>query len=100
MTKQYITGADVLRALAEGRKVRPQSWTTDYLYFDSRIRNKNGCPWHGMLDGSWEIVEEPATDAALIAEMRALANDPAIPRGEQGVYLVCARMLEKRSVKP
>ncbi len=96
--KKYITGADVLRALADGKKVRPCG-----NHFVTHTLENNSTPGHSLtyfLSNNFEIVEEPATDAALIAEMRALANDPAIPRGEQGVYLVCADMLEKRKVKP
>ncbi len=97
MSKKYSTGADVLRALADGRKVihRPSGLTL--VYSDDAVRVlPNGRPYEGRFHGDWEIVEEPATDAELVAEMRRRATSP----GSWQAWAEAANMLEKRSVKP
>ncbi len=86
--KKYITGADVLRALADGHRVRkPHEWTDGGFIRFNGVRlvdeeNDHFGANAGFAD-KWEIVEEPATDAELVEKIRQLAD-----------------MLEKRSVKP
>ncbi len=99
--KQYnITGADVLRALADGKKLRGSNWVSkDCVWFDGRdVVWAPGHRYEGTWSGNWQIVEEPATDAELIAEMRKRA---ATTTNEANwAFEECADMLEQRKVKP
>ncbi len=101
--KKYITGAAVLHALADGKRVRNQYASSDHFVQvrEGCIRNVLGEAISPNLDGLWEIVEEPATDAKLIAEMRRRAA--AVNAGEHGTgiargYNAAADMLEARSL--
>lgn len=105
MTKQFITGADVLRALADGKKVRMRDGGTGYLRLrDGVLVNSLELTARSIGDftGDWEIVEEPATDAELVAEMRNLAEKAFVEhKGEMSAaYSECADMLKTRKVSP
>jgi hypothetical protein len=101
MPKNYITGADVLRALADGKKVRRAHHDYHVRLSGVELILSTGTPFRGTFDGDWEIVEEPATDAELVAEMRRLAARDAadLRKLTAAVYAYCADMLEKRSIK-
>ncbi len=97
--KKYITGADVLRALADGKKVRRAPWSKGrFLQLTSEgVANSDGHPSFIMEANDWEIVEEPTTDAELVAEMRRLARTGATYEMAPA-YAHCADMLEARSL--
>ncbi len=100
--KKYITGADVLRALADGKRVRMRDGVAGYLRLsDGVLTNALGLPARCVSDftGDWEIVEEPATDAELVAEMRRRASFSSTSKWHREVWLLAADMLEKRSFK-
>ncbi len=104
--KKYITGADVLRALADGKRVRRKTWEPkSFIFFsESNIRNQFGASFRvfeGLFEGDWEIVEEPATDEELATAMRIRAIDTSDTRPDvANAYRICADMLEQRKVKP
>ncbi len=91
--KKYITGADALRALADGKIVRlpgfPALDAETCEIAVSEILRYTG----------WEIVEEPATDEELVAWMRRAAKEDVSILARQA-YALCADMLEKRKAKP
>jgi hypothetical protein len=97
MTKQCITGADAIRAIADGRKVRDVLDGKEYRLFE--LINGYGRVL-GSVDRRFEIVEEPATDAELIAEFRRLADKECwnSPTARHFVNR-CADMLEKRKTR-
>ncbi len=91
-----ITGADVLRALADGKRVRP----TDEGIVGRYITVQSGYSTAYFYEHEFEIVEEPATDAALIAEMRRLFHEEFYGTDVGEMAMRCADMLEQRSLKP
>lgn len=95
-----MTGRDALKALAEGEKVRAEV-------------ARSSCGVRGYVDAAtqtvaqvlarhdWEVVEPPATDEELIAEMEHLAGFYIEQsRIQSAAYAHCARMLRERKVKP
>lgn len=90
---KHITGADVLRALADGKRVRP----VDEGIVGRHITAQSGYSTAYFYEHEFKIVEEPATDAELVAEMRRMAKAGA---SYEPAYAHCADMLEKRSLKP
>ncbi len=101
--KKYITGVEVLSAICEGHTVVPVNRTgyrQPVRWADNAVRCANGAVFMGDFYGNWEIVEEPATDAELIAEMRISAiNTQGTRPDAANAYRACADMLEKRTVK-
>ncbi len=90
---KHITGADALRALADGKIVRLPGFPA----FDAEtceIAVSEILRYTG-----WEIVEEPATDAELVAEMRLYERTAETPAAAIA-WRQAAAMLEKRSRKP
>jgi hypothetical protein len=96
VTKKHITGADVLRALADGRKLKMED---DPVRGGRLISVEAGYSTAFFYQHKFEIVEEPATDAELVAEMRQLA-DNTHNHLVAAALRHCADMLEKRSIKP
>ncbi len=100
--KKYITGADVLRALADGKRLLER----DRPHSPVVLADAASMSVSYLVHGNWEIVEKRATDAELIAEMERLADEMdqrgvvLSCDGKAGTYRDCARMLRERSVKP
>ncbi len=60
MTKTLI-GPDVLRALADGKRIREASWDTDeyiHLTEDGNLINETGHVWASNFSRSWELVDD------------------------------------------
>lgn len=101
-----MNGREALKALADGKRVRVAGGTSgSYVVIgDGRIRNALGDAISPDLDIEWELVEEPATDEELIAEMERLAVEMDARGtvltcdGRAGTYRECARMLRERRV--
>lgn len=102
-----MNGREALKALADGKRVREQSWQlSEYVALNGKdeIVDENGKLAGETVAFSgegWEIVEQPATDEALIAEMEHLAGfyiDQS--RIQSAAYAHCARMLRERKAKP
>ncbi len=99
--KKYITGAEVLRALADGKKVRFHCWRRGQFLAvnDGRVSREDGNVIHADFSGKWEVVEEPATDAEVIAEFLKRSKDPLLPSSYQMAMRDAAYILEKRKVE-
>lgn len=100
-----MTGADALRALADGKPVRRAQWSPkDYVVVNKcgSLVDEHGGPWapEGLDHSDWSVVEEPATDAELVAEMRRLADACWNSPTAKDLVSKCATMLEKRSIRP
>ncbi len=89
-----ITGAAVLHALADGKRVRRVFG--DYESPDLSLDDLRNWEIRMFLVGDWEIVEGPATDAELVAEMRRLAQGYLNSSSGREAANRCADMLEKR----
>ncbi len=99
--KKYITGVEVLQAICRGHTVVPVNRTgykQPVCWENNAVRCVNGAAFMGDFNGNWEIVEEPATDAELVAEMRRYAGQCGT--GAKHAFNLCANMLEQRKVLP
>ncbi len=97
--KQYITGAQAVHALADGKKVRDVLSGEEFSLYHLTHGHARQL---GSVDRRFEIVQAPATDEELIAEMerRARKNETDTWGLQAHVGRLCARMLRERSVKP
>ncbi len=93
---KYITGAEVLRALADGHRVRNIE-TGAVVDIDCNVISDQHGNHIYNFRGNWELYADPATDAELIAKFRQFAGETKHDL-ERWAWLEAAKMLESRKV--
>ncbi len=94
-----MNGREALKALADGKRVRAEvarsaSGERAYLYAPAHTVEQI------LARDDWELIEDPATDEELIAEMERLSRYVEANFEASTAYKVCARMLRERKVAP
>ncbi len=99
-----MNGREALKALAEGQRVRLAAWPRSecLVWCDEAggIVNQHGNAGYLYTGNDWLVVEQPATDAELIAEMERLEGASHDQLTGREAFRHCAQMLRERKVKP